>query len=162
MPNLENTVTLNFMTTEKMSNLQNVSRRFVLVLHCLSLEQHFGTVTVKCPLQPKWWPICKILSDASESSLYLVLWTSSWERHFGTLTANWLLNLITTQKMATLQVTIRHLQIIVFSLSDCGYQKSDILKLLRWNLHLPHHNRVTTGVRVGGRILSRNEIFSDG
>ena len=80
-----------------------------------------------------WW---KILSRAWESLLSASLLVVFIKQHFGALMVKFSLNPITTQKMANLQDTERHLQIIVFTWSYGAYNQPSILNLLRWKFFL--------------------------
>ena len=118
------------------------NHRFQLPIWCLSSKRQFGALTVKpcsrspfsgayhqndilylylwnpllTPLKPKKWPICKILSSHAFESLFSAsLMVLIIHRHFQGLTLKFSLNPITTQKLAHLEDTERHLEIIVFS-----------------------------------------------
>ena len=61
-------------------------------------------------------------------------WSSEW--HFGLLTVKFLLNQITTHKMASLVNIVTRLRIIVLCFSYCAYHQNDTLELSLWNCHL--------------------------
>ena len=61
-------------------------------------------------------------------------WASEW--HFGLLTVKFLLNQITTHKMASLENIVARLRIIVLCYSYCAYHQNDTLELSPWNCHL--------------------------
>ena len=58
-------------------------------------------------------------------------WLSEW--HFGLLTVKFLLNQITTHKMASLKNIVTCLKIIVLSYSYCAYNQNDTFELSPWN-----------------------------
>ena len=61
-------------------------------------------------------------------------WASEW--HFGLLTVKFLLNQITTHKMASLENIVTRLRIIVLCYSYCAYHQNDTLELSPWICHL--------------------------
>ena len=58
------------------------------------------------------------------------------KQHFGVLTVKFLLNLITTHKMESLENVVTRLRIIVLCYSYNAYHQNDTLELLPWNCHL--------------------------
>ena len=67
----------------------------------------------------------------------LVYWYVSCKQNFGVLTVKFLLNQITTHKMASLQNIVTRLKIIVVCYSYSAYHQSDTLEHLPWNCHNP-------------------------
>ena len=61
-------------------------------------------------------------------------WASEW--HFGLLTVKFLLNQITTHKMASLENIVTRFRIIVLCYSYCAYHHIDTLELSPWICHL--------------------------
>ena len=61
-------------------------------------------------------------------------WASEW--HFGLLTVKFLLNQITTHKMASLENIVTRLRIIVLCYSYCAYHQNETLELSPWICHL--------------------------
>ena len=61
-------------------------------------------------------------------------WSSEW--HFGLLTVKFLLNQITTHKMASLKNIATRLTIIVLCYSCCDYHQNDTFELSPWICHL--------------------------
>ena len=62
-------------------------------------------------------------------------WISS-EWHFRLLSVKFLLNQITTHKMASLENIVTRLRIIVLCYSYCAYHQNDTLELSPWNCDL--------------------------
>ena len=60
----------------------------------------------------------------------LVYLCVSCKQHFGVLTVKFLLNQITTHKMASLENIVTRLRIIVFCYSNSAYHQNDTLELL--------------------------------
>ena len=111
---------LNCISSQKMTKLQNTVRRLIIIVFSLSYDAYNQSVTFKILrnsrltlLLPNRWPVCKTLSRASYSSFSARLLVR--KQYFGVLTVNFLLNKIMTHKMASLENTVTRLRIIVLS-----------------------------------------------
>lgn len=127
-----------------MANIRNGVRRLQMIVFSQSYGDYQHNDILEplrwnshlTPLWPKWWPIFQNCHTPLKNLFKLFLCCSSLEPQFGAVTVKFSHNRITTQKMASLQNGVRHLQIIVFKCCYDAYKESNIFELLRWNLHL--------------------------
>ena len=87
-------------------------------------------------LRKKRWPICKILSNATEYRFQEVFCFRLSRWHFGDLTVKFAPNPIVAYKMASFQNTVTGLLFTVFRWSICAYHVRNILESLLWNFYL--------------------------
>ena len=148
-----------------MTNLQSTATRlsmfvFHLVFWCLSSKRHFATLTLKFLLNPNTketmpnfstprnhrfkevfccWSSERRFGALNVSFIHrfsLVYLCVSCKQHFGVVIVKFLLNQITTHKIASLENIVTRLRIIVLCYSYSAYHQNHTLELLPRNCHL--------------------------
>ena len=127
-----------------MTNLQNTVKRLgIIVFRKYFAADHQGDIlelllwnSQQTPLWPTIWPISKTLSQVFYSPFSAGLVVRIMCTSFGVLTVKFLLNQITTHKMASLESIVANLRIIVLCYSYSAYHQNDNVELLPWNCQL--------------------------
>ena len=135
---------MNPFSKETMTNLQNtvqrlgiiVSRKYFAANHQSDILELSLLSSCRTPFWPKIWQFARHCHRPFIERFSLVYLCVSCKQHFGVLPVKFLLNQITTHKMASLENIVTRLRIIVVCYSYSAYHQNDTLELLPWNCHL--------------------------
>ena len=127
-----------------MTNLQNtVKRRGIIVLRkCFAADYQcdilhvFLWIRAKTHCGQKYGQFLKHSHRPFIHRFPLVYLCVSCKQHFGVLTVKFLLNQITTYKMASLESIVTSLRTIGLCYSYSAYHQNDTMELLPWNCQL--------------------------
>ena len=132
---------MNPITKETMTNLRNtVKRRGIIVFRKYSAADYQCGILELLPWNSpqtqfglKYGPFLKHCHRRLIHRFPLVYLC---KQHFGVLTVKFLLNQITTEKMASLENIVTSLRIIILCNSYSAYHQNDAVELLPWNCQL--------------------------
>ena len=139
---------MNPIAKETMTNLQNTVKRLgIIVFRCVLLLiiratfwSSYCEIRAQPHCRPKYGPFSKHCQRPFIHRFPLLYLCVSCKQHFGVLPVKFLLNQITTHKMASLENIVTSLRIIVLCYSYSAYHQNDSLELLPWNCHLAHYD----------------------
>ena len=135
---------LNRITKETITNLQNTVKRFGVVVFRKCFAAHHQSDILELFLwnprrTPMWKKYGQFAKHCHRNFIHrfpLVCLFVSCKQRFGVFTERFLLNQITSHKMACLKNIFTRLRIIVLYYSYGAYHQNDTLKHLPWNCHL--------------------------
>ena len=131
-------------TKETMTNFQNTAKRLgtVVFRKCFDANHQSEIFSSYCEIRtesqfgPKYDQFSKHCHRPFIHRFAMVFLCVLCKQHFGVLTVKFLLNQITTHKMASLENIVTRLRIIVLCSCYSAYHQNDTLELLPWNCHL--------------------------
>ena len=135
---------MNPITKETMTNFQILSNAaesscsgsILLLIISATFWSSYCEILAKPHCGPKYGPFLKHCHRRFIHRFPLVYLCVSWKQHFGVLTVKFLLNQITTHKMASLENIVTSLRIIILCYSYSAYHQNDTLEFLPWNCQL--------------------------
>ena len=112
------------------------SGSILLLIISATFWSSYCKILAKPDRGPKYGPFLKHCHWTFIHCFPLVYLCVSCKQHFEVLTVKFLLNQITTHKMASLENILTSLRVIILFYCYSAYHQNDILELLPWNCQL--------------------------